>query len=33
MKELADCDGYWNDFYQMFGFRIPNVDYDADVEI
>lgn len=33
IRELADCDGYWNDFYQMFGFKIDGVDYDADVEI
>ena len=33
LKELADCNGYWDDFFQMFGFRIDGVDYDADVEI
>ncbi len=33
LKECADIDGYWNDFYQMFGFRFDNVDYSADVEI
>ncbi len=33
IHDLADCDGYWNDFYQMFGFRIDGVDYDADVDI
>ena len=33
VKELADIDGYWDDFYQMFGFHFDNVDYDADVEI
>lgn len=32
-KELTDIDGYWKDFYEMFGFGIDGVDYDADVEI
>lgn len=31
--ELGDIDGYWEDFYQMFGFHFDNVDYSADVEI
>ena len=30
---LADTEGYWLDFYQMFGFRIDGVDYSADVEV
>lgn len=29
---LADLAGYWEDFYQMFGFRLPGVDYQADVD-
>ncbi len=33
VAELADIDGYWEDFYNMFGFRIPGVDYSADVDI
>lgn len=33
IQELGDIDGYWEDFYQMFGFRYDNVDYNADVEI
>ncbi len=33
IKEYGDIDGYWEDFYQMFGFRYDNVDYSADVEI
>lgn len=33
VKELADIDGYWDEFYNMFGFKIPGVDYSADVEI
>ena len=31
--ELADTEGYWLDFYQMFGFKMDGVDYSADVEI
>ena len=31
--ELGDIEGYWEDFYHMFGFRYDNVDYSADVEI
>lgn len=30
---LCDIEGYWNDFFRMFGFRIPGVDYGADVEV
>lgn len=33
VAELADIDGYWDDFYNMFGFKIPGVDYSADVDI
>lgn len=33
LLELADTEGYWNDFYQMFGFKIEGVDYSADVEV
>ncbi len=33
VERLTDLGGYWKDFYQMFGFDIPGVDYDADVEI
>lgn len=32
-KESTDIDGYWKDFYAMFGFGLDGVDYDADVEI
>ncbi|MCM1274356.1 MAG: trans-2-enoyl-CoA reductase family protein [Lachnospiraceae bacterium] len=32
-KELTDIDGYWSDFYAMFGFGIDGVDYGADVEV
>ena len=31
IDELADVDGYWEDFYNMFGFHLPDVDYTADV--
>ena len=37
VKEYCDIDGYWEDFYHMFGFRYEDIDYtqdvDADVEI
>lgn len=33
VSELADLDGYWEDFYHMFGFRFDNIDYSKDVEI
>lgn len=33
IKELADVEGYWEDFYHMFGFKFDNVDYTKDVEI
>lgn len=33
LTEFADTDGYWNDFYNMFGFKISGVDYSADVDI
>ncbi len=33
IKDLCDIDGYWDDFFQMFGFRMEGVDYTADVEV
>nr|MBQ8253227.1 trans-2-enoyl-CoA reductase family protein [Lachnospiraceae bacterium] len=33
IRELADVEGYWEDFYHMFGFKFDNVDYTKDVEI
>lgn len=33
VEKLCDIGGYWDDFFQMFGFRMPGVDYGADVEI
>ena len=32
-KELTDMDGYWKDFYALFGFGVDGVDYTADVEV
>lgn len=31
--EYADTEGYWEDFYHMFGFKYDNIDYSKDVEI
>lgn len=33
VRSLADIDGYWEDFYHMFGFKFDSVDYTKDVEI
>jgi enoyl-[acyl-carrier protein] reductase/trans-2-enoyl-CoA reductase (NAD+) len=33
VSELCDIGGYWDDFFQMFGFRMSGVDYTADVQI
>lgn len=33
IKEIGDIEGYWEDFYHMFGFHYDNVDYAADVDI
>ena len=30
VKQYADIAGYWEDFYQMFGFMFPEVAYDKD---
>ena len=32
LEEFSDLDGYTNDFYNLFGFNVPGVDYDADVD-
>ncbi len=32
LADYADIDGYWDDFYRMFGFKCDGVDYSADVE-
>ena len=31
LPEIGDLKGYESDFYQLFGFRVPGVDYDKDV--
>ena len=33
LKECADLDGYWEDFYALFGFGIEGVDYESDVDV
>lgn len=33
LEEVTDIDGYWKEFYEIFGFGIDGVDYDADVDI
>ena len=32
-NEYCDIEGYWDDFFQMFGFRQPGIDYASDVDI
>lgn len=32
LKEFADIDGYWEDFYHMFGFHFDTIDYSLDIE-
>lgn len=33
LMDLADLDAFWDGFYEIFGFHIDGVDYDADVDI
>ena len=33
VNEICDISGYWEDFYQMFGFKIPGVDYEKEIDI
>lgn len=33
IKDLADIEGYWEDFYHMFGFHFDDVDYNLDIEL
>lgn len=33
LDQMTDIDGYWQEFYEIFGFGIDGVDYDADVDI
>ena len=32
VEQLSDIQGYWDDFFQMFGFRVDGVDYEKDVD-
>ncbi|MGN0687632.1 MAG: enoyl-ACP reductase FabV [Oscillospiraceae bacterium] len=32
-NEFTDIDGYMSDFYELFGFGVEGVDYEADVEV
>jgi len=32
IDQYCDITGYWEDFYQMFGFRLPSVDYTQDID-
>jgi len=32
IDQYCDITGYWEDFYQMFGFRLPSVDYTKDID-
>ncbi|WP_435415921.1 enoyl-ACP reductase FabV [Polaribacter aestuariivivens] len=31
LNEIGDLEGYSNDFYNLFGFKVPGVNYDKDV--
>jgi len=31
LSEIGDLEGYSNDFYNLFGFKVAGVDYDKDV--
>ena len=31
LSEIGDLEGYSNDFFNLFGFKVEGVDYDADV--
>jgi enoyl-[acyl-carrier protein] reductase / trans-2-enoyl-CoA reductase (NAD+) len=33
VEQIADIKGYWEDFYQIFGFSVPGVDYGKDVSL
>ncbi len=32
VRECADVDGYWNDFFALFGFGIDGIDYEKDTD-
>jgi len=31
LTEIGDLEGYSNDFYNLFGFKVDGVNYDVDV--
>ncbi|MDI9469286.1 MAG: trans-2-enoyl-CoA reductase family protein [Bacillota bacterium] len=33
IRQLADIEGYWQDFHRLFGFGIDGVDYDRDIDL
>ncbi|HEX3077556.1 MAG TPA: enoyl-ACP reductase FabV [Lachnospiraceae bacterium] len=33
IKQVADIDGYWSDFYNLFGFGFDTVDYTKDIDV
>ncbi len=33
VRELTDLEGYWKDFYHMFGFEFDGVDYERNVDL
>lgn len=33
LRSLADVNGYWEDFYHLFGFKFDNIDYTKEVDI
>mgnify|MGYP001384012197 FL=1 len=30
LEQYADIQGYWQEFYQLFGFKYENINYDLD---
>lgn len=32
LDQVTDIDGYWQEFYEIFGFGMDGVDYDADID-
>lgn len=33
IHQISDIDGYWKDFYRLFGFGLKQVDYEADIPL
>ena len=31
--EISDIEGYWEDFYHMFGFHFDDIDYTKDIDV